>query len=323
MALLALEAKQYDTAGEFFELALAAKPKQAAEVFMVWGVGLLDRRSRRPRPPRCFSGRSTRRPLPADNPTFHFYLAGALALAERTDEALAAARTAAEKKKDSARFRGRPAWVLYFAKRYDEAMKAYRELIDKFDADHASAETRDVLREARLALSNLAVIKGDLPQAEEWLEQVLDEFPDDAGAMNDLGYLWADAEQAPRAGRADDPAGRRRRARQRGLPRQPGLGAVPPGQVPARPWPSWKRPPPTRSPTARSSTTSATPIRRLDRRDKAVEAWRKAAEVFRQEKETEKAKAVEKKDHCKLKNCKFAIICNLSILQFSICNLES
>jgi len=26
----------------------------------------------------------------------------------------------------------------------------------------------------------------------EWLQQVLDEFPDDVGAMNDLGYLWAD-----------------------------------------------------------------------------------------------------------------------------------
>ena len=139
---------------------------------------------------------------------------------------------AAEKKTDSARFRGRPAWVLYHAKRYDEAVKAYRELIDEFDADHASAETRDALREARLSLSNLCVIKGDLPQAEEWLEQVLDEFPDDAGAMNDLGYLWADRTSTS-AGRADDPPGRRRRARQHGLPRQPRLGAVPPGKVPA------------------------------------------------------------------------------------------
>ena len=31
-----------------------------------------------------------------------------------------------------------------------------------------------------------------LPEAEEWLEQVLDEFPEDIGALNDLGYLWAD-----------------------------------------------------------------------------------------------------------------------------------
>ena len=31
-----------------------------------------------------------------------------------------------------------------------------------------------------------------MAQAEEWLEQVLDEFPEDVGALNDLGYLWAD-----------------------------------------------------------------------------------------------------------------------------------
>ena len=115
-----------------------------------------------------------------------------MSLAERTEAALAAARTAAGKKKDSARFRGRVAWVLYGAKRYDEARKAYEELVREFDGEYDSAETRDVLREARLALSNLAVIRGDLPGAEEWLEQVLDEFPDDDGALNDLGYLWAD-----------------------------------------------------------------------------------------------------------------------------------
>ena len=61
VALLALEAKQYETAGEFFNLALAAKPKQAAEVLMVWGVGLLIRASAPPRRPRCSSAASTRR----------------------------------------------------------------------------------------------------------------------------------------------------------------------------------------------------------------------------------------------------------------------
>ena len=201
VALLALEAKQYETASEFFQLALATKPKSAAEVLMAWGVGLLMA-DRAAEAVKVFQRGIDEKLLPDDNPAFYFYLAGALALAERTDEALAAARTAAEKKKDSARFRGRVAWVLYGAKRYDEARKAYEELVREFDADHDSAETRDVLREARLALSNLAVIRGDLPAAEEWLEQVLDEFPDDEGALNDLGYLWADQnKELPRAKR--------------------------------------------------------------------------------------------------------------------------
>ena len=87
---------------------------------MVWGVGLLmgDRAAEAAK---VFQRGIDEKALPDDNPAFHFYLAGALAMADRTDEALAAARTAAEKKKDSARFRGRAAWVLYIAKRYDEA----------------------------------------------------------------------------------------------------------------------------------------------------------------------------------------------------------
>jgi tetratricopeptide (TPR) repeat protein len=52
---------------------------------------------------------------------------------------------------------------------------------------------RDVLRDARLVLSNISVLENKLPESEEWLEQVLDEFPEDIGALNDLGYLWADS----------------------------------------------------------------------------------------------------------------------------------
>ena len=65
--------------------------------------------------------RHERRPAD-DNPAFYFYLAGALALAERTDEALAAAR-----RRPREQDRRRPASTAarpgccYIAKRYDEA----------------------------------------------------------------------------------------------------------------------------------------------------------------------------------------------------------
>ena len=293
VALLALEAKQYDTAGEFFRLALAAKPKQADEVFMIWGVGLLTG-DRPAEAAKVFQRAIDEKALPADNPTFHFYLAGALALDGRTDEALAAARVAAEKKKDVARFAARPAWVLYLGKRYDEAEKAYRGLIDRFDADHATAETRDALREARLSLSNLAVIKGDFPQAEEWLEQVLDEFPDDTGAMNDLGYLWADqnkhlarAERMIRQAVAAEPDNAAYRDSLGWLLFR--LGKYPQALAELEKAAAGDKP----DGTVLDHLGDA--YSKLDRRDKAVAAWRKAAEVFRQEKETDKAKAVEKK----------------------------
>jgi tetratricopeptide (TPR) repeat protein len=120
----------------------------------------------------------------------YYYLAGAYALAENRDEALAAAEQAASL--DTApRFQGRPAWILYYTRDLDAARQRYVELLARLDDDQ-SAEVRDVMRDARLILSNVAVMQDRLPEAEEWLEQVLDEFPEDVGALNDLGYLWAD-----------------------------------------------------------------------------------------------------------------------------------
>ena len=41
----------------------------------------------------------------------------------------------------------------------------------------------------------MQVNRGDHVDAPRWLEQVLDEFPEDVGALNDLGYLWADGDK--------------------------------------------------------------------------------------------------------------------------------
>ena len=191
VALLAVESEQTDAADEFFRLALRAKPDRAAELLLVWGTAL--RIEGRPaEAAKIFQRAIDENALPKDNPMFYFYLAGALAENDRIEEALAAARKAAEIKPDSSRYHGTVARILYYAKRRNEATKAYRRLIDKFDSDYESYENRMVMRDARLALSNLCVLQGNLPEAEEWLEQVLDEFPDDVGASNDLGYLWAD-----------------------------------------------------------------------------------------------------------------------------------
>jgi tetratricopeptide (TPR) repeat protein len=296
VALLALEAKQYETAGEFFDLALKAKPKQSAEVLMVWGVGLLAG-ERAAESVKVFQRGIDEKALPNDNPAFYFYLAGALASADRFDEALAAARAAVEKQKDSARMHSRVAWVLYVAKRHAEAEKAYRKLIEDFDADHANTNTREVLRDTRLALSNLAVLKNDMAQAEEWLAQVLDEFPDDVSALNDLGYLWAD--QNKNLERARGMIEKAVAAEPENMAYRDSLGWVlfRLGQFPQAV---------TELEKAASATAAKKPdpvvldhlgdaYQKVNQREKAVKTWRKAAEVFRQEKESEKAQAVEKK----------------------------
>ena len=191
IALLALDRKQFDTAAEFLNLAIQSEPDQTAELLMVWGVALLlDERAGEA--VKVFQRGIDEKVLPDDNPAFWFYLAGALELDGRTDDALSAARKAAHLKEELPRFAGREAWILYHAKRNDEAIEAYSKLIEKFDGDHKSSETRQVLRRARLALSALCALADRNAEAEEWLQRILDEFPDDIGANNDLGYLWAD-----------------------------------------------------------------------------------------------------------------------------------
>jgi tetratricopeptide (TPR) repeat protein len=86
----------------------------------------------------------------------------------------------------------REAWVLYQAGRRVEARAQYIKLLDKFDSDHSSLENREAMRDIRLALSAVEVELENITAAEEWLLQTLDEFPEDIGAYNDLGYLWSD-----------------------------------------------------------------------------------------------------------------------------------
>jgi len=190
-ALLALRAKRFDAADEFFNLAVKVNRQARPALALEWALGLLVA-ERHEASVAVLRRALDERWLPAEDPRLHYYLALALAMAKQHDEALAAARRAADLAGDSLRMRSRVPWVLYYAKRYDDAYEAYRQLVEQHASQYDNPEVRDVLREARLALSHICVLKNDNAQAEEWLEQVLDEFPSDIGAMNDLGYLWAD-----------------------------------------------------------------------------------------------------------------------------------
>lgn len=191
VALLAHDARKLDVAAEFFNLAVQNQPDRASQILLTWGLGLLIDEKYAEAVPVLRRG-AEGKDKDDQKAVFNFYLASALAMDGKTDLALAAARKAVQLKPDVARFQGRVGWVYYHAQQMDEAVKAYRQLIDQFGAQYTSSETRQALREARLVLSNIAVLRKQIPEAEEWLEQVLDEFPDDVAAMNDLGYLWAD-----------------------------------------------------------------------------------------------------------------------------------
>ncbi len=199
VALLCVAAKRFDEADEFFELALQQKEPAKPQVLLTWGLdmSMADEYGR--------AAKALRRAIDEglvekDQFQFHYFLAGALEMEGHTDEALAVAKEAVARSKNKPFVRGRVPWILYHAKRYDEAEKAYQALLKDLDGDHSAGEIREAVRSARLTLSNICVLSDRMPEAEEWLEQVLDEFPEYTGAMNDLGYLWAD--QNKRLGRA-------------------------------------------------------------------------------------------------------------------------
>jgi tetratricopeptide (TPR) repeat protein len=199
-ALVALEAGLDAEPKEMFELAIAARPESSGEVLMMWGLGLLVGEKYGAAADVFRRGRDDEA-LGKTNPAFAFYLAGALAMDNKTDEALESARQAASMNDKNARLAARPAWVLYRGHRYEDAAKEYREVVEKF-GDNQAPDARASLREAKLVCSNIDVIRGKFREAEEWVEQVLDEFPDDPTANNDLAYLWSDQGQGKNLRRA-------------------------------------------------------------------------------------------------------------------------
>lgn len=190
--LLAISAKQFDAADEFLEPALAGKMPPKAEVMVAWGLEMFAADEYQ-RAIKIFRRALDEKVVPESNPALYFYLAGALEMAGQTNDAVSVAKKAAALSPKNTRFQSRLPWILYHAKQYAAAEEKYLAFLKSFDGDYSSDEVREGLREARLVLSNICVMQGKLPEAEEWLMQVLDEFPEHTGAMNDLGYLWADA----------------------------------------------------------------------------------------------------------------------------------
>ncbi|MFO0906627.1 MAG: tetratricopeptide repeat protein [Pirellulales bacterium] len=190
-AVMAYAGQRYDDADRLFELAAKEEAPGAAIVYPAWGLGMfaVDQGARAAR---VFQRAIDEKVRPEANATFYYFLAGSLELQGQTDAALAAAKQAAAGGANSPQFQLRLAWIPFHARRYDEAEREYRRLLEKFESAGPDPAFRDAAREARTALSSIASVRGKSAEAAEWLEQVLDEHPEDASALNNLGYQWAE-----------------------------------------------------------------------------------------------------------------------------------
>ncbi len=189
-ALLAMESGQYADANDYFQLAVGAAGKRSAELMLTWGLELLAA-SQFEDSVKVFRRGIDEHVLPAENPAFHFYLAGALAMAGQTDEALAEARRAAALQPDSARFHSRVGWILYHAKRYDDSrgLRGIRQTLrlePRLDRNPRGA--------ARFAVGALQYRGGRRTHARGRgvARTSSGRVSGRHGALNDLGYLWTD-----------------------------------------------------------------------------------------------------------------------------------
>ena len=192
--IIAKESKQFDAADKFYRSIVNAKgstDESKANLIVAWGLDMLLEEETK-RAIEIFT-QLVNLELPEQvKAEAYFYLSGALAADQKYDQALNAAKVAIRLSPRMAMFRTRPAWIHYIHGKLQLARTEYEEFLDEFGDEYELPSVRASVKEARMSLSNICVAEGKIDEAIEWLELVLDEYPGDIGALNDLGYLWAD-----------------------------------------------------------------------------------------------------------------------------------
>lgn len=192
VAWIALQGDQVALADELFAIALQEKDAKKSELMQRYGLKMYiqEHYGRAEQLLRELLQEDISREVKEQA---YFYLSRTLERAGKTEEALKEAKRGAVVR-PTAMMRSQIGWILYHAKRYAEAEQEYVRLLKRYEKDK-SPTARETLKETRMILSNICVAQKKMPEAEEWLEQVLDEYPEDIGAQNDLGYLWADQDK--------------------------------------------------------------------------------------------------------------------------------
>ncbi len=118
---------------------------------------------------------------------FHDSLSRALLYVGEPDEAIAEADKAVEMGGEEFGLQTRlnRVRVLSYAERYPQALAQGLALLKEF---HQPGEVEEI----RFTLSNVYSAMRDFPKAEEQLQLILQDDPNNATANNDLGYIWAD-----------------------------------------------------------------------------------------------------------------------------------
>lgn len=192
LALLAAQAEDWKEGEIWFARAAEGDEPGKELVWPLWGAECLAR-GQPARAAAVFQRLVEERVSDESRETYFTHWVGALALADRAPEAVEVARKGLGEFPESLELRMREAWALARRRAWEESARRYGALLDELDGQHEEPTDRRRVREIRLALAHVSVQRGERREAEEWLEQVLDEWPADPSAQNDLAYLWAEA----------------------------------------------------------------------------------------------------------------------------------
>jgi tetratricopeptide (TPR) repeat protein len=118
---------------------------------------------------------------------FDFDLARAYLALDKPDQAIEAANNAVDHARDEDRLSCRRlrVQILAQAERHDQAIEECQALLKEY-------RQPGEVREIRYVLSSVYSAAKKQAQAEEQLQAILEQDPNDATANNDLGYMWAD-----------------------------------------------------------------------------------------------------------------------------------
>ena len=184
------QVKDWQQTRKFFELAIAEAPRQSGAFYENWGVQLLINDELKEAITVLESALENE--YLRNKPAIHFLLSSAYLLTEQNQKAINSAKLAADQANNNARLLSRYPWVLYHTGQWKQAHQEYAQLLMKLDDMQSDPNVANIARDAKLTLSILCQQLDRADEAVEWLEQVLDTNPEDIGALNDLGYLWAE-----------------------------------------------------------------------------------------------------------------------------------
>ncbi|WP_437230286.1 tetratricopeptide repeat protein [Planctomicrobium sp. SH661] len=184
---LAAEGDYTEDASHFYRLAISMRNDPPAALYRELAIHLLDAERAEEAIALLNEAKShTSSTLQRDRWNFLYLLSYAYAIHGETDQAIAAIREAQAVQPNQPLLHYQEAWVLYHARRWDEALARFDQFIKNFPND------KDHVMKCRFHISNIYVEQGDMARGEKILEDVLASDPENPQANNDLGYLYAD-----------------------------------------------------------------------------------------------------------------------------------